>query len=293
MSLLPPRRRPARGRESATPDRPPRQGLVRRFPRNAVGRDLVVGDIHGCYDQVLDALRAVGFDRDRDRLFSIGDTVDRGPDSPRAEKFLSLPWVHAVRGNHEDEFLEMYDVYKGAVPDEEVLRFWTSRNGMRWWQDYPHDAREALIGRFRRLPVVIEIETARGLVGLVHAQVPRGMDWSTFTAMVASGDRKTIREAVWGRDRIDGADDSGVQGIDRVFVGHTILGAPRRMGNVYYIDTGAVSGILNDDPARGRLTMADVSARTAVFARDPVSGSFVDVRDDDEPGENPFGRYAR
>jgi len=84
-----------------------------------------------------------------------------------------------------------------------------------------------------------------------------------------------------------------VEGIDRVFVGHTIVGAPRRLGNVYYIDTGAVSGVLRDDPARGRLTMADVSARTVVFTRDPVTGSFVDVRDDDEPTKGPFGRYAR
>ena len=51
---------------------------VRRFPRNADGRDFVVGDLHGMYAVLERALESVGFAPDRDRLFSVGDLIDPG-----------------------------------------------------------------------------------------------------------------------------------------------------------------------------------------------------------------------
>jgi serine/threonine protein phosphatase 1 len=44
------------------------------------------------------------------------------------------------------------------------------------------------------------------------------------------------------RERIAALDDSGVMDVDRVFVGHTPVRAPVSLGNVHYIDTGAVFG---------------------------------------------------
>jgi len=289
MSLLRPRRHIHQ--QPAVRDRKlDKPRLVRRFARNGRGIDLVCGDIHGCYDEVLQALREVGFDRTRDRLFSIGDTVDRGPGSRRAQRFLEQDWVHALRGNHEDMFLQIYE--KGE-PHEAVIEFATGMNGMDWWRDLTPEERAPFIERFRDLPIVIEIETARGLVGLVHAEVPQGMDWETFTSRIEAGDKKVTETALWGRRRLDHGDDSGVPGIDRLFVGHSIVDGPKRLGNVYYIDTGAVRGVLNDAPARGRLTVADVAARTVLLTRDPETGSLVDARVDEEPEAGPFGAYAR
>jgi len=289
MSLLRPRRHaPQSGKAEGTPM--PSWSPVRRFGLNERGNDYVLGDIHGCYDEVVQALREVGFDRRRDRLFSIGDTVDRGPGSRRAQRFLEQDWVHAIRGNHEDMFLQ---IYERGEPHEAVIEFATGMNGMDWWRDLTPDERVPFIGRFRSLPLVIEIETARGLVGLVHAEVPQGMDWATFTARIESGDKKVIETALWGRRRLDQRDDSGVPGIDRLFVGHSIVEGPKRLGNVYYIDTGAVRGVLNGTSAKGRLTVAGVSARTAVLMRDPDTGNFVDARIDEEPEAGPFGAYVR
>lgn len=289
MSLLRPRRRlPS---SVFTQRQAPRSGVrVRRFARNEYGIDLICGDIHGCYDEVLLALKEVGFDRTRDRLFSIGDTVDRGPGSRRAQRFLEQPWVHAVRGNHEDMYLQLYEM---GEPHEAVIEFATSMNGMDWWRALTDEERAPLVERFRELPIVIEIETARGLVGLVHAEVPQGMDWATFTSLVEAGDKKVTETALWGRRRLDHGDDSGVRGIDRLFVGHSIVDGPKRLGNVYYIDTGAVRGVLNDAPERGRLTVADVSARTELLTRDPLTGGLVDARVEEEPVHSPFGAYVR
>ncbi len=51
------------------------------YPANEDGRDFVVGDIHGEYDQLMEALDHQNFDKDHDRLFSVGDLIDRGPKS--------------------------------------------------------------------------------------------------------------------------------------------------------------------------------------------------------------------
>jgi serine/threonine protein phosphatase 1 len=60
--------------------------MLQHFGRNTAGRDLIVGDIHGCFARLQVALDELGFDPERDRLFSVGDLVDRGPDSEVAQK---------------------------------------------------------------------------------------------------------------------------------------------------------------------------------------------------------------
>ena len=50
----------------------------RHFSTNTKGRDFVVGDIHGELEMLKSELVKVGFDHSKDRLFSVGDMVDRG-----------------------------------------------------------------------------------------------------------------------------------------------------------------------------------------------------------------------
>lgn len=75
--------------------------LFQQYPANTVGRDFAVGDIHGCFTALSEALDDLGFNYNTDRLFSVGDLVDRGPESNLATEWLKYPWFHAVRGNHE------------------------------------------------------------------------------------------------------------------------------------------------------------------------------------------------
>ena len=72
-----------------------------RLPRNTVGRDLVVGDLHGHRSLFESELDRVGFRPGRDRVFSVGDLIDRGPDSLATLALLEEPWFFAVLGNHE------------------------------------------------------------------------------------------------------------------------------------------------------------------------------------------------
>lgn len=260
-------------------------GAIQRFARNERGRDFLVGDIHGAYDLVIDAMKKAGFDPKVDRLFSVGDLIDRGAGSHRAAKFLSMPYVHAVRGNHEDMLL---DLYKDGEPQEYVLKIAARFNGFAWWLDTTHTVRQEILDAIRDLPLAIEIETERGTVGLIHADVPPGMDWATFCSRLEVGDERVVRTCLWGRDRVKKSDSSGVAGIGRIFAGHTRQSGIKHLGNIYYVDTSAYAGE-RDGAGNGHLTMAQIAMKTSSLVAPRAVTSLVDLRDGPVPSALPFG----
>lgn len=78
------------------------KSYVQHFDKNPCGRDFVAGDIHGCFSSLRFALQGVGFDTAGDRLFCVGDPVDRGPEPHMAAGLLRQSWLYSVRGNHKD-----------------------------------------------------------------------------------------------------------------------------------------------------------------------------------------------
>lgn len=67
-------------------------------------RSAILGDIHGCSDalrRLLDALPD-----DIEQIYSVGDLVDRGPDSKGVVQLCMDNNIKAVRGNHEDMFID-------------------------------------------------------------------------------------------------------------------------------------------------------------------------------------------
>lgn len=258
---------------------------VLKFKRNEQGRDFVVGDIHGEFGLVLKAMSQAQFDPAVDRLFAVGDLIDRGAGSHRCVKFLAQPYVHAVRGNHEDMLLELY---ANGEPDPVVVEFMASRNGFGWWLSVPETQRHEILAAIRDLPLALEIETVRGTVGIIHADIPEGMSWDTFLTNIEAGESKTIETCLWGRNRIRSGNKDGVLGVGRIFVGHTPQwGGLARYGNVYALDTGAVFGELGGEI--GHLTMVSALARTGLLV-EPRQVHLVDVREEDIELKLPFGR---
>ena len=69
---------------------------------------LIIGDIHGCYDELQALLDLVGPDEDDD-ILAVGDLVDRGPDSLRVlEFFRDHPRASSLLGNHEDRHVRAF-----------------------------------------------------------------------------------------------------------------------------------------------------------------------------------------
>jgi bis(5'-nucleosyl)-tetraphosphatase (symmetrical) len=66
-----------------------------------------VGDIQGCYDPLQRVLNAARFDPAQDTLWSVGDLINRGPQSLETLRFLKSLGEHfiGVLGNHDLHFL--------------------------------------------------------------------------------------------------------------------------------------------------------------------------------------------
>jgi len=261
--------------------------LVKKYPANTAGRDFVVGDIHGAFTLVLMAMKRVGFNPSVDRLFCVGDLIDRGEESSRVSKFLAQPYVHAVRGNHEEMLIQLHS--DGTFPEFSSDHWMVRRNGLGWWMNVSLEQKQTILSAIRKLPIAIEVETSRGTVGIVHAEVAAGLSWQEFLARLESGNEKVTETALWGRDRIKSADAMGVKGVDRVFVGHTPQwGGAKRFGNVYAVDTGAIFADIGKKEG-ARLTIMNLMHTSAVLvANEP--DTVLNVLD--QPVMQPFGSYA-
>ncbi|AIT09161.1 diadenosine tetraphosphatase [Candidatus Francisella endociliophora] len=67
----------------------------------------VIGDIQGCYDELLQLLQKISFDKRKDKLIFAGDIINKGPKSLETINFImSLgDAAETVLGNHEILFL--------------------------------------------------------------------------------------------------------------------------------------------------------------------------------------------
>ena len=68
----------------------------------------VISDIHGEYSLFVELMQKIGFS-ENDELYICGDIIKKGDDSVKLLKLISeMPNVHAIRGNHEEAFLNCY-----------------------------------------------------------------------------------------------------------------------------------------------------------------------------------------
>jgi len=203
---------------------------------NPAGRDYAVGDIHGHFARLQASLDRLGFNPASDRLFSVGDLVDRGPHSEQSLDWLARPWFFAVQGNHEALAIQ---VTAGIAPDPAMYR----ASGGGWFLDSPPATQRRFASHFAQLPIAMEIQTAAGLIGMVHADCPFP-DWATLREylLLHLPAQRSIDEACqWSRARLKSGNREGVRGIRAVIVGHTPLRVPKRLGNVVHIDTAGWS----------------------------------------------------
>lgn len=78
-------------------------------------RTFVVGDVHGCRQELQDLLTAAGFGQD-DRLVLVGDLVAKGPDSQGVVQLARELKALAVLGNHDAHVLKVLDGHLGGSP---------------------------------------------------------------------------------------------------------------------------------------------------------------------------------
>lgn len=213
-------------------------------------RHLIVGDLHGRYDELMRLLDLANYDQSKDIIYSVGDVIDRGKDSWKIVEFFEGERCYAVKGNHELMCLDQdwWDVWlsNGGLQCKESLR----KAGVTI---------EQLQNIINKWPWMIEVGEPHEehSFRIVHAEYPPM--WSdTYLLSVLDNaidhDDPSFAKLVWSRRLIDNAllNVSNLKpllaGISfhpdrhfRTFVGHTPHKKVLKIGDHYFLDTWAGS----------------------------------------------------
>jgi serine/threonine protein phosphatase 1 len=145
-------------------------------------RRIVIGDVHGHYAGLMRLLEEIAPGAE-DRVYFLGDLIDRGPQSYQTIEFVRRSGYACLLGNHEQMML-------WAFPDGELyepcFRAWVASGGEKTIVSYPNAqiAREHL-DWLETLPFYLDL----GDVWLVHAGVNPKL----------SPQEQTTRDACWIR----------------------------------------------------------------------------------------------
>jgi len=276
---------------------------IQKLPANTLGKDYVVGDLHGCYGLLERLLDEVDFDKTRDRLFSVGDLIDRGPESLRCLQLLKEPWFYAVRGNHELMMLDFFSSYLASGrfdPLEDIIDNGFLEYGGDWVSDYVDSGRLCMTQAFDdglklalQMPLLWIVGEGSTRFHVIHAELVRP-DYQTADHAVWLDseidqwlERQFIPPAVadrlyWSRtlmlSQAAGREFARMQpGLSLTFCGHTYAPRPRQALSHLCLDTGAFVSwrpyAYGEESDNSSLTLFDVRKSrwvSASYKRDGV-----------------------
>lgn len=193
-------------------------------------RQIVIGDIHGCFDEFEALLAQIGV-TEEDEIISVGDIVDRGPKSVALyEYFKNKKNAKVILGNHERKHLNGVLSYAQEIVK---IQFGDKYNEFINWLktlDYYYETEAAII---------------------VHAFFEHDKSLATQRTDVLCGSTsgskyldKKYGEAYWVNH---------YKGKKTIIYGHHVVGEhPKIENNTYGLDTGACHG--------GKLTALELPA---------------------------------
>ncbi|MEA3119830.1 MAG: serine/threonine protein phosphatase 1 [Paraburkholderia sp.] len=202
--------------------------VVCRHPINTTGRDFIVGDLHGCVDALRYLLREIEFDGERDRLFSVGDLIDRGSQSEEALTLLDKPWFYAVLGNHEEALC--------LVAEGNMRPSWWYGIGGEWANALSDETLVLYAQRLRTLPLVRVVGEGEHRFNVMHAEF-FGSDAELDAGFFTERERQQL---LWGRElALGNGDPARQEGLSLTYCGHTPMREMGRIGSQIFVDTGA------------------------------------------------------
>ena len=187
-------------------------------------RTIVVGDIHGCYDELMKLLRKADLG-EKDKVVSVGDLITKGPKSREVlELFMTDARFSTVIGNH----------------DLTLRRRWNGEDvELKASQKEAHKElkaeKDAYATFFNRLPFIIDLDT--------HLVVHAGLRPNVELCSQTTGDLTRIRTLGADRESDEGTPWYHVyHGEKIVLFGHWPAPEPRRGKKAIGLDTGCVYG---------------------------------------------------
>jgi bis(5'-nucleosyl)-tetraphosphatase (symmetrical) len=101
-----------------------------------------IGDVQGCYNELRALLERVGFNREHDRLWFVGDLVNRGPKSLEVLRFVKGLGERAVTvlGNHDLHLVTQHEGFERRRTDDtftDVLGAPDAKELVEWVRTWP------------------------------------------------------------------------------------------------------------------------------------------------------------
>lgn len=260
---------------------------------NMLGRDFAIADLHGSLPALQNLLREIHFDPTKDRMLSVGDLVDRGPDSLGCLRLMREPWFHCVLSNHEQMMLEAfiggrmgaYWTMNGGDWGLDALRAWKAIKAKTNTDDLSPEQEEIfdLVNMIDDLPFLITVENRNGKkFHIIHAELPPSQSAHVTDEMLA--DSETVRKLaktqsgdgdsfLWARSvwygfygrtmtkeklledvKFEGLHEPMNEKRSMIISGHTILKQPTTILGLTNIDTCAYGSCDDNGPSWAGLT---------------------------------------
>ena len=187
-------------------------------------RTIVIGDIHGCYDELTELLEKAEVG-EKDRVVSVGDLISKGPKSREVlELFMTDARFSSVMGNHD---LALRRRWNGEDVDLKPSQKETHKE--------LKGEKEAYVNFLNRLPFIIDLDT--------HLVVHAGLRPNVELCSQTTGDMTRMRTLGGDRESDEGTPWYHVYYGDKIVLfGHWPASEPRRGKKAIGLDTGCVYG---------------------------------------------------
>ncbi|MGZ8709630.1 MAG: metallophosphoesterase [Thermoanaerobaculia bacterium] len=196
------------------------------------GRLIFIGDIHGCYDELVELLDRLA-PSDCDAVVSVGDIVTKGPAADRCLDLWRERGYLAVKGNNEIKLLSRARPLLRFFARDRVMRRRDLLRFIESWPvviDFPAVAITAVHGGFLPQMHVTAEEVDRGRDEIVELRWIRRKngEWKPIPKEKKKSDDVLWSEK-WKGDRF-------------VIYGHTPVREPKFDARALGLDTGCVYG---------------------------------------------------
>ena len=189
-----------------------------------MNRTIVVGDIHGCFDELISLLKKLDL-QSADKVVAVGDLTVKGPKSKDVlDLFMSDKRFSSVLGNHD---LGLVRFWKGETTNlkDSLARTWEELKSVS----------ERYLQYLASLPLMVDL----GKHLVVHAGVRPGVPLNQqspgdLTELRTLGPDRTSRKGMPWYEEYDGE--------KVVLFGHWPAAEPRRGKRAIGLDTGCVYG---------------------------------------------------
>lgn len=210
--------------------------MLKIVEKNTRGQDFIIGDLHGQFDLFQRMLDFVDFDPRADRVFSVGDLVDRGEKNLECLRLLRESWFHAVMGNHEEMMVDnLFATGSGTGG-------WWEYNGGGWFQRLTKDEKNEVVTilQSQTLPLCIEVRDQFRVLHaeLANTEIKEAEFHNVFAKEALAHCSEGGPHIIWGRT-LAWTKENVKWGALPIFCGHTIHESPTKYGNLINLDTCA------------------------------------------------------